>query len=93
MQKFRLDQLTEHKVIEVQLKKGQRVRYDTSSLTFNGQYSSKSTWLVGKEPVLEIINTIPGAWRIAFKDNKLAGYYFIPRKKADYKWEIRFVNE
>ncbi len=93
MQKLRLDQLTENKVIVVQLKEGQRVRHSISSLTFNGQYSSKSTWFAGKTPVLEIINAIPGAWRIAIKNNKLAGYYFIPREKSDYKWEIRFDDK
>lgn len=93
MQKIELNQLTENKVIKVQLKKGQGTKHNVSSMTFNGQYSSKSTWFVDKVPVLEITNTVPGSWRIIVRNNRLAGYYFRPREKNSCRWEVKFVYE
>lgn len=88
--KIELNELKENKVIPLKCVKGKRVSHKTHSMTFNGKYSNKSVWLIDKVPVLEIISTIPGNWRILAENHQLLGYCFCPKEPSDFRWEVRY---
>ena len=89
-QKFELNELKENKVLPLKCVKGQRVSHSNYSMTFNGKYSNKSVWSINKVPVLEIVSSVPGAWRILAEDHQILGYYFQPKEPSPFRWEIRY---
>lgn len=90
VQKFELNELKENKVIPLPVPQNKRIEHSVHSMTFNGNYASKSVWSIDKKPVLEIVNTVPGGWRIVIKDRKVVGYYFKPKEDSPYRWELKF---
>ena len=90
VQNFEINELKENKKIFLQLKKHQHVSVKVEHTSFNGKFRSKTTWIAGKYPVLEIVSLVPGVWRIITNKHKIVGYTFHPKTSSPSRWKVIF---